>query len=61
MNTAGEGQDVRFGAANSGSRRTALAACRRIGLLIADAQHENPRGVGKGRLLTPLRDIRAAP
>jgi hypothetical protein len=29
-----------------------LAACRRIGLLIADVQHENPRGVGKGRLLT---------
>jgi hypothetical protein len=28
-------------------------ACRRIGVLIADAQHENPRGVGKGRLLTP--------
>ena len=29
-----------------------LAACRRIALPIADIQHENPGGVGKGRLLT---------
>jgi len=39
---------------------TASAACRRIGLLIADIQHENPRGVGKGRLLT-LTGPRAFP
>ena len=32
--------------------RPELAACCRIGLPIADIQHENPRGVGKGRLLT---------
>lgn len=29
-----------------------LAACGRIGLPIADIQLENPRGIGKGRLLT---------
>jgi hypothetical protein len=29
-----------------------MAACGRIGLPIADSQLENPRGVGKGRLLT---------
>jgi hypothetical protein len=34
------------------SDRLFVAACRRIGPPIADIQHENPRGVGKGRLLT---------
>jgi hypothetical protein len=29
-----------------------VAACRRIGILIADVQHENLRGVSKGRLFT---------
>jgi hypothetical protein len=28
------------------------AACRRIGVLIADAQHESPRGGGERRPLT---------
>ena len=30
-----------------------LAACCLIGLPIPDIQHETPRGIGKGRLLTP--------
>jgi hypothetical protein len=30
-----------------------LAGKRLIGSPILDIQHENPRGVGKGRLLTP--------
>jgi hypothetical protein len=35
-----------------------VAACCRIGLPIPDTQYETPRGVGKGRLLTPLRHSR---
>jgi hypothetical protein len=33
--------------------RPLLAGMRLIGLPIPDIQHENPRGVGKGRLLIP--------
>jgi hypothetical protein len=35
--------------------RLLLAGKRRNGLSIPDIQHENPRGVGKGRLLTQTR------
>jgi hypothetical protein len=34
-----------------------LAACCRIGLPIADIQQEDPRGVGKGRLLDPIPPV----
>jgi hypothetical protein len=35
--------------------RPVVAGKRLIGLSIPDTQHENPRGVRKGRLLTRLR------
>jgi len=37
-----------------------VAACRLIGLPIPDIQHENPRGVGKGPLLTRCCLLRTA-
>jgi hypothetical protein len=37
-----------------------MDACCRIGLAIPDTQHETPRGVGKGRLLTHCSPSRLA-
>ena len=41
-----------FGKAGYASARRLLAACCLIGIPVPDIQHENPPGVGKGRLLT---------